>query len=114
MENRQNLDIQDEDTLPFGTMIANLVADKLQNGHFLGYRHRDYCGMGMAADENQQFFYGEIYDGDLDAPEIFENRDLFVSWLSVQSTESLARVDDEKFYAGNQVITRKRLLEFIQ
>ncbi|MDR6920343.1 MULTISPECIES: hypothetical protein [Chryseobacterium] len=114
MNNVQNLHTEEEDAVPFGTLIANDVADQLQNGHFLGYRHRDYCGMGMQSDENQRFFYGEIYDGDLNNPKIFENRDLFVSWLSMQSTASLARLDDEEFYKGNQVITRKRLLEFIQ
>jgi len=114
MDNLQNLHTQEEDAVPFGTLIANRVADQLQKGHILGYGHRDYCGMGMKADENQRFFYGEIYDGYLEDPRIFENRDLFVSWLSVQSTASLGRWDDEEFYAGNQVITRKRLLEFIQ
>ncbi|KPE52331.1 hypothetical protein [Chryseobacterium indologenes] len=110
MDNRQN----SEDTVPFGLAIANRVADQLLNGHILGYCHRDYCGMGMKADGNQRFFYGEIYDCDFDAPRVFENRDLFVSWLSVQSTASLARMGDEDFYAGNQVISRKRILEFIQ
>lgn len=113
MEQKHYLDLSDENTEAFGGRIANLVADKLQNGKILGYSHRDYCGMGLKAD-NQQFFYGEIYDGYFNAPKIFENRDLFVTWLAAQSTDSLARLDDEKFYVENQVITRKRLLEFIE
>lgn len=102
-----------ENTAPFGPRIANLVADQLQSGKILGYSHRDYCGMGMQADEHQRFFYGEIYDGYLELPKIFDGRELFVSWLSEQSTVSLARLDDEEFFVGNQVISRNRLLEFI-
>ncbi|MFN1219257.1 hypothetical protein ACKW6Q_20015 [Chryseobacterium kwangjuense] len=102
-----------ENTTAFGHRIANLVADQLQSGKTLGYSHRDYCGMGIQTDEHQRFFYGEIYDGYLEASKVFENREQFVSWLSEQSTVSLARLDDEDFFAGNQVISRNRLLEFI-
>lgn len=102
-----------ENRTPFGHKIANLVADQLQTGKILGYSHRDYCGMGMQADEHQRFFYGEIYDGYLEASKVFENREQFVSWLSGQSTVSLARLDDDEFFAGNQVISRNRVLEFI-
>ena len=101
------------DTIAFGERLAKLVADKLQTGAFLGYSHRDYCGMGMKVNEDQKFLYGEIYDGDFNVPRIFETRDLFVAWLSAQSTASLARLDDEEFYKENQVITKKRLLDFI-
>lgn len=113
MEQKHYIDLSEENTAAFGDRIANLVADKLESGEILGYGHRDYCGMGLKAD-NHQFFYGEIYDGYFDDPRIFENRDLFVTWLAAQSTASLARLDDEEFYVGNQVITRKRLLEFIE
>ncbi|MGK6341014.1 hypothetical protein ACMGDK_02175 [Chryseobacterium sp. DT-3] len=101
------------DSVAFGVRLANLVADKLQTGAVLGYSHRDYCGMGMKVNEDQKFIYGEIYDGDFDPPRIFETRELFVTWLSSQSTASLARLDDEEFYKENQVITKKRLLDFI-
>ncbi|MDP9959747.1 hypothetical protein [Chryseobacterium lathyri] len=102
------------DSVVFGERLANLVADKLQTGAVLGYSHRDYCGMGMKVNEDQKFMYGEIYDGDFNFPRIFETRDLFVTWLSAQSTASLARLDEEGFYKENQVITRKRLLDFIR
>lgn len=102
------------DTAAFGYTIAELVADKLQNGYFLGYQHRDFCGMAMKMNEKNQFLYGELYDGtDFSVPTVFEDRELFVAWLSEQSTASLARLEDDDFYRGNQVITRKRLLEFI-
>ncbi|REC76482.1 hypothetical protein DRF60_14055 [Chryseobacterium elymi] len=101
------------DTVAFGERLANHVADKLQTGAVLGYSHRDYCGMGMKVNENQEFMYGEIYDGDFNFPRIFETRGLFVTWLSAQSTASLSRSDEEEFYKENQVITRKRLLNFI-
>lgn len=103
------------DTSIFGFKMAELVADKLQKGYFLGYRHRDFCGMAMKMDEKNQFLYGELYDGiDFSFPMVFKNRELFVIWLSGQSTASLARLDDDDFYRANQVITRQRLLEFIK
>lgn len=101
------------DTTTFGNRLANLVADQLQKGEVLGYGHRDYCGMGMKINEDHHFLYGELYDGDFHAPTVFATRDLFVTWLSAQSTESLARLGDDEFYQRNQVITRKRLMEFI-
>lgn len=102
------------DTALFGSRIAELVADKLQKGYLLGYQHRDFCGMAMKMDEKNQFLYGELYDGiEFSFPMIFKNRELFIIWLSGQSTASLARLDDDDFYRGNQVITRQRLLEFI-
>ncbi|WP_223607828.1 hypothetical protein [Chryseobacterium sp. OSA05B] len=113
MGNYHFSDTPDPDTSPFGERLANLVADQLQTGEILAYGHRDYCGMGMKVNEDQQFLYGEVYDGDFDSPRIFETRDLFVTWLSAQSTASLARLDDKEFFQGNQVITKKRLLDFI-
>lgn len=101
-------------TEPFGYKIAVLVADQLQSGTILGYCHRDYCGMAMKVNENQQFLYGELYDGeDFHVPRIFETKEIFVAWLAAQSTESLARGDDAEFYRNNQVITRNRLMEFV-
>ncbi|WP_126650716.1 hypothetical protein [Chryseobacterium aureum] len=103
------------DTVLLGPVIAELVADKLQKGCVLGYRHRDFCGMAMKMDEKNQFLYGELYDGiDFSVPMVFKNRELFVTWLSEQSTASLARLDAADFYRANQVITRQRLLEFIK
>ncbi|MEE6129250.1 hypothetical protein V2E39_17760 [Chryseobacterium arthrosphaerae] len=102
------------DTEVLGTEIAEQVADKLEKGFFLGYRHRDYCGMAMSYNEEEHFLYGELYDGiDFSFPLVFKSRKSFVEWLSKQSTASLARLDADEFYQGNQIITRKRLLEFI-
>ncbi|WP_073228890.1 hypothetical protein [Pedobacter caeni] len=101
------------DTLVFGPVLAAQVTDKLESGTELRYGHRDYCGMGMAMNENKEFLYGEIWDGAFSEPKIFPNRDLFVAWLAQQSTSSLARLDDGDFFSGNQIISRKRLLDFI-
>ncbi|MDQ0781847.1 hypothetical protein [Chryseobacterium sp. W4I1] len=107
-------DFSEPDTLEIGLRIANKVADQLQKGNILGCSHRDYCGMGMKMNEGQEFLYGELYDGfDFHVPRIFKNRASFVTWLSAQSTASLARLDDEEFFRDNQVITRSRLIEFI-
>ncbi|WP_343642319.1 hypothetical protein [Chryseobacterium sp.] len=104
----------ESDTEPFGYEIASLVADRLQTGEILGYGHRDYCGMGMKADENQRFLYGEIYDSiDFSNPRIFKTKDLFVPWLAAQSTASPACLEDDEFFQENQIISRKRLLELI-
>ncbi|NQX38621.1 hypothetical protein SAMN05421820_101652 [Pedobacter steynii] len=101
------------DTLAFGPVLADQVTDKLELGYLLSYSHRDYCGMGMAMNEKKEFLYGEIWDGAFSEPRIFPNRDLFVAWLAQQSTSSLARLDDGDFFSGNQIISRKRLLDFI-
>lgn len=101
------------DTLAFGPVLASQVADKLESGYVLRYGHRDYCGMGMAMNEKKEFLYAEIWDSGFSEPRIFPSKDLFVAWLVQQSTSSLARLDDAPFFRGNQVITRKRLLEFI-
>jgi len=113
MDNYHFSETPDPDAVAFGEKLANLVADKLQTGAILSYSHRDYCGMGMKVNENLKFMYGEVYDGDFNFPRIFETRNLFVTWLSAQSTASLARLDEEEFYKENQVITKKRLLDFI-
>ncbi len=103
------------DTELFGNRLAELVADQLEKGHFLGFRHRDFCGMAMSFNAEQHFLYGEFYDGkDFLVPQVFKSREAFVAWLSSQSTASLARLDDDNFYKGNQVITRQRLLDFIK
>lgn len=111
---KNSLDLLASDIIMIGYETANLVADKLEKGCFLGYRHRDYCGMAMTINEKQQFLYGELYDGtEFSVPMIFENRDSFVAWLSAQSTASMARLEAEDFFKGNQIITRQRLLNFI-
>lgn len=101
------------DTLAFGPVLAGQVTDKLESGYILRYGHRDYCGMGMAMNEKKEFLYGEIWDDGFSEPRIFPDRDVFAAWLSQQSTSSLARLDDALFFRGNQIISRKRLLDFI-
>lgn len=113
MGNYHFSDTPEPDNSPFGDRLANLVADQLQTGAILAYGHRDYCGMGLKVNEDQKFIYGEVYDGDFDPPRIFETRDLFVAWLSAQSNASMSRLNDDVFFQGNQVITKKRLLDFI-
>lgn len=101
------------DNLAFGDVLADQVTDKLESGYVLRYGHRDYCGMGMAMNEKKEFLYGEIWDDGFSEPRIFPNRDLFVTWLTEQSTSSMARLNDDDFFSGNQIISRKRLLDFI-
>ncbi|WP_118950047.1 hypothetical protein [Taibaiella helva] len=100
------------DTASFGTALATAVAVKLRSGHYLGYGHRDYCGMGMDYSEDR-YRYGEIWDGYLEPQLSFPGQQDFIAWLAAQSTASLARLDDEDFYQGNQVITRTRLEAFL-
>lgn len=100
------------DTAPFGIELATAVAVKLCTGESLGYGHRDYCGMGMDYNEGQ-YRYGEIWDGYLEPALSFAGQHDFVEWLAVQSTASLARLDDEDFYQGNQIISRTRLEAFL-
>ncbi|WP_346318946.1 hypothetical protein [Chitinophaga sp. YIM B06452] len=107
------------DTAFFGYHLASQVAGKLDEGHSLGYFHRDYCGMGLQKNDKGEYLYGELHDGYMDgllkAPSKFGSRKAFVDWLAFQSTASLARLNDsEPFFRGNQTITRKRLEDFLR
>lgn len=101
------------DTLPFGEALATAVAGKLRTGTSIGYAHRDYCGTGLDYNEGH-YRYGEIWDGYLEPALTFTGQQDFIIWLAAQSTESLARLDDDAFYRGNQVITRERLEDFLR
>lgn len=104
------------DVEPFGRELAERVADGLQAGWSLGYGHRDYCGMGLHWQDGR-FCYAEVWDNRLDEPALrsFDEREAFVEWFAHQSTASLARLDDPRpFFHGNQVITRGRLLQFVE
>jgi len=70
------------------------------------------------------FVYGEVWDGQLQSWNTFENRAAsvvafpdeatFVEWLSAQSDATLDRREmTELFYRKNQTITRQRLLAFV-
>lgn len=102
------------DTTPVGHLLAEQVASKLESGQWLGYSHRDYCGMGLEYRE-RRFVYGELQDGMIYiVKRQFDSRSAFVEWLAVQSTASLARLDEaDDFVRGNQVITRQRLQAFV-
>ncbi|MCF6401970.1 hypothetical protein L3C95_03745 [Chitinophaga filiformis] len=101
------------DTIPVGIALATKVADALLHGR-IGHSHRDFCGMGLEY-ENGRYNYGAVWDGGMDKPEqSFSDRHAFIDWLSKQSNASLANIQtEEAFYWGNQVITRKRLEQFL-
>ena len=114
------------DPTPYGSDLATRVAAYLEQGHAIGYGHRDYCGMGLEFCEGQ-FCYAELYDGRMNPPEeiaaeaakgpgrVFASRDSFIAWLSAQSDTTLARLEDPNdFYHRNQTITRERLEDFVR
>jgi hypothetical protein len=104
------------DHTPYGTALAEQVADALTQGRAVAFSHRDYCGMGLRY-RSQQFCYGELYDGDfIEEPQAcFATRAGFVQWLARQSDHSLSRVEEaDSWYWYNQTITRERLENFLQ
>lgn len=116
-----------ENSITVGKDIAAKVADRLEKGEELVYRHRDYCGMGLRFVENV-FVYGEAQDGYILAPveistwskppesweyRTFAGREDFIRWLAVQTDESLSGIDvPKKGTANNQRLTIKRLADF--
>lgn len=104
-----------------GEMLATRVADRLDDGAVLTYVHRDFCGMGLAKDEDT-YVYASVWDGypptiadirTAPAGLKFPTRDKFIEWLAAQSDESLSgRELDQAFFHGNQRITLQRLHEF--
>ncbi|MEZ5445713.1 MAG: hypothetical protein R3F45_08040 [Gammaproteobacteria bacterium] len=112
---------------PYGAKLAAAVADRLERGDALCYRHRDYCGAGARFD-GSRYIYGEAYDGVVPGPDdlratgtdpagvehlTFDTRAGFVSWLAAQSDESLDGKDlPSAWMRGNQRITRARLESF--
>ncbi|WP_162799975.1 hypothetical protein [Pedobacter jeongneungensis] len=101
------------ETVLFGTTLAIAVATKLKSGLSFGYSHRDYCGMGILFQDGM-YYYGEIWDGYLEPMLSFEGEVAFIAWLAMQSTSSLARLDDEEFFRGNQIVSRLRLEGFLE
>jgi hypothetical protein len=112
---------------PYGEALASRVADRLECGDALSYRHREYCGVGLRFVE-PQFIYGEAFDGVVLTPDdlrasgtnpaniehvVFNSRTAFVTWLAAQSDESLSGNDSpSEWLRGNQRITRARLESF--
>lgn len=110
---------------PYGAELAERVAAALEAGQSLHDGHRDYCGMGLAY-QDQCFCYAEVWDGQLaekksrlkeaqGGARVFLDRKAFVSWLAEQTDKSLSRSDDANpFYHNNQTLNRERLIEFAQ
>jgi hypothetical protein len=112
---------------PYGEALSSRVADRLERGDALSYRHRDYCGVGVRFAE-PQYIYGEAFDGVVLTPDdlrasgtnpaniehvVFHSRAEFVAWLAAQSDESLSGNDSpSEWLRGNQRITRARLESF--
>ena len=87
-------------------LLPHRLLLKLDAGKSPGHTHRDYCGMGIEKDNAGRYLYGELYDGDITAPAIFESRASFINWLARQSTATLERLDDvNSFFHSHQVIT---------
>jgi hypothetical protein len=98
-------------TEKYGLAFAEKVANGLLKGGYIGYSHRDYCGMGLEYRDGV-FTYGEVHDGYMRYP-VFQSssKESFIDWLADQSDASLARLEEENaWYWGNQTIDRKRLL----
>jgi|688.fasta_scaffold310236_2 hypothetical protein len=106
-------DLGINDPAPFGPDLAEALADALDRGVAVLYRHRDYCGMGLSR-LSDGYAYGPVYDGDLFDETLFSTRAQFTAWLAHQSDETLSgREGPSPFDWDNQRITRKRLLEAI-
>lgn len=114
-------DLNVNSQLPVGMELALAVADRLDEGQVLLHSHRDFCGMGIAKDEDT-YVYAAVYDGypptiaDIRTEpqgQKFDSREAFVTWLAAQSDESLdGRDQAREFFRGNQRITLARLALF--
>lgn len=112
---------------PFGAELASRVANRLERGDALCYRHREYCGPGLRYCA-PRYLYGEAFDGAVRTPEdlatsgadpkniehrVFDARADFVAWLATQSDDMLAGSElPDPWLRGNQRITRARLESF--
>jgi hypothetical protein len=117
--------VVDPDRLrPFGRELADAVADLLEAGGDISYRHRDHCGMGLALIDGV-YVYDEVSDGQFchahqgegleEAFAAFFDRASFVTWLGFQDDESLSgRESGDPWYTDNQRITRERLNEEVR
>jgi hypothetical protein len=84
----------------FGRVMANKIADLLEQGETIIQGQKDFCGTGLAFVEGR-FVYDDMRDGRLaclnqsppafdQALAIFSERAAFVAWLAGQSDHSLA------------------------
>jgi len=106
---------------PFGIELATAVAEKLHDGHRLAYRHRDYCGHGLAY-RDSEFIVATVMDGDFDVTLMaWDSESAFIEFLAAQSDYSMSGAKDsvaflyavETFLHANQTITAARLLNFV-
>jgi hypothetical protein len=126
----------------FGRELIIKLADKLWSGpngsinkphlqfHYdygFAYRHRDYCGVGLA------FVCGilkiqEVFDGYfMQGPNVkifkewnYEQQENFIDFMSVQSDYTLSGFDnasifyeDRDFFRGNQRLSLQRITAFV-
>ncbi|HAF87388.1 MAG TPA: hypothetical protein DCG13_02355 [Legionellales bacterium] len=102
-----------KDTTPYERPLVESVVNWLEAGLTLRYSHRDYCGTGFTF-ERGEYLYCEFNEGEHTVLKSFSSKAAFIEWLTQQSDLSLARLDDVNFgLRNNQVITRARLIEFI-
>jgi hypothetical protein len=116
-ENERNLNYKKflaSQTTEYGKTLAKSIADAFKPGVYISYSHRDYCGMGLGMNYKNEYVYGAIWDSWLNEDKVFATKVEFVDWLSQQSDASLANLEGDPFAWGNQVITRKRLEEFLE
>ena len=98
--------VLDGHTTPYGTELAESVAEQLIKGYRMVYRHRDYCGVGLQWEsETNRFSMGAAMDGEI-APETTWSREEFVPWLAKQTDRTLHG-------DGNQRITRARMVTWL-
>lgn len=96
-----------------GPEMATRVAQRLKMKCDLMYSHRDYCGTGLTW-SNGKFIYGKVYDGYMMTPiRTFAQESEFVGWLSEQTDNSLAGMDEDGFEKNNQRLTLTRLYGFV-
>lgn len=111
------------DKQTYGRTLVEAVVQKLQTqaqdtnqgGTETGlyHAHRDYCGVGLYYIQGA-FVLGEVNDGMGPYPILarFPNKEVFITWLSSQSDQSMALITHPSYPASkfnNQTISRDRL-----
>lgn len=106
---------------------ATQIADLLERGLVVCYRHRDYCGMGMRYAENL-YIYDEAHDSLIPTEQeflswalkqnqrrVFDSKASFISWLALQTDKSLSGAEQSDIWLyRNQRLTIARLDKAIQ